>query len=218
MVTQLLDITIVPLEYQLQITNAKLESNPTAQSFASTLSAETGNTVASTQSAAQSDSYQGGASSGNGGGGSQTAQSSQGSVAATDSAQAYAALGQQQIAKTDGTVAIPDSVRQKMFSTDTGSSFYTAFMPSGGSSVSWQPIDTTASTSAMTASVSDVVQQQAESDTQTEYPQEPQYNYIPGEVHLEILQQARVEVEYTGGPRYYPPMRGEIYQSDQMAG
>lgn len=74
----------------------------------------------------------------------------------------------------------------------------TVFLPSGGTDISWQP--------------GGVEFQYQPGDVDINWDvSAPEYNYIPGEVYLEMIQPLQVEVEFLGGPLYFPPSADPNY-------
>ncbi len=204
MISQLLDITIVPVEYQLKIQHAQVEIRQDFQPTPEMKKTDAQVNIQTTQATAQYDSYQARRSLGFANSSDLVAQSvEKGKQSIAETTQDYVDTGKQ-MSRIDQQVTIPDIMRQKMFAQSDSGTLYTAFLPESGTEITWQP--------------GGVDLEYQPGDLQINWDiQDPEYNYIPGEVHLEILQHARVDIEYLGGPLYFPPSGDPNYKAEQVA-
>lgn len=105
-----------------------------------------------------------------------------------DKTREYVTTGQQMADTAEG-VTIGQIIEKKTIGSQRG--IYTAFLPSGGAEISWIPnnIET------------NIKAGDLKYDWKT--PDNPM-DYIPGSVSMEILEYPRVDIEYVGGPLYFP--------------
>lgn len=104
-------------------------------------------------------------------------------------------MGKQMSNIEDGAT-ISQIIGQKMLDQKE---MYTAFLPSGGADVSWLPGQTK--------------MEYAPSELSYDWNIKPnQFNYIPGDVRIKILEYAHIEVKYLGGPMYVPPSAAPDYE------
>ncbi len=94
---------------------------------------------------------------------------------------------------------ISEVVQQKMFEQPQ---LYTMFLPSGGVEISWEPNSVNFSFTP------------SETNYEWEEPK-TELTYIPGSIRLEILEFARVEIEYMGEPIYIPKSSDPNYEPPQ---
>ena len=103
------------------------------------------------------------------------------------------------MARIEDGVTIRDLMRQKVLES---SSTYTAFLPSTGVTISWQPGEFSC---------------QFE-PAKTNYHwniKDNQYEYIPGSVRMRIIEKGDVSIEYIGDPNYVPPSANPNYESTE---
>jgi len=199
---QLLRITTTPMKYELEVEHPKLEykqSNPS-------ISVETKQarlTVdSSTDTSVNIDTYQARKSLGVMDATDFTAQN------ATDSKQAltkqigeYVDIGNQ-ISQIQNGVSIADIYRSKL--TDSSYELQTAFLPSTGADLTWNPPELNMNFEPGDVNIDWNVQ-------------ENEYNYIPGSVRMKITQMASVNIEYLGGPLYFPPSVAQKLEAENAA-
>ncbi len=94
----------------------------------------------------------------------------------------------QQVARIEDDVTIRDVVQQKMLEQPQ---LYTMFLPSGGVEISWEPNEL------------NVKFTPGDVEMEWDRPQ-MELTYVPGSIRLEILEFAKVEIEYLGSPIYIP--------------
>ncbi|MCH4239898.1 MAG: DUF6470 family protein [Oscillospiraceae bacterium] len=102
--------------------------------------------------------------------------------------QEYVDVGEQ-LSHIERNVSIGDIIRQKMAEQP---SYYTVFLPNGGTEISWTPAQV------------DMEYQPSQCSYTWRMP-DVKYDYVPGSVTFRITQQPRVEIRYLGGFNYFPP-------------
>lgn len=105
------------------------------------------------------------------------------------------------LARVEDGVTIAQLVRQKLME-QPGS--YTMFLPSAGPEISWDPARL------------DLEYQTGSVNTQWEQMRNV-LNYVPGSVRFKILQHPRVEIRYLGKPFYFPPSASPDYAESETA-
>jgi hypothetical protein len=191
----LLQITNIPIKYEMEIQRARLEVQQDFLPEAKVSSRPAKLDIQTQNIRAQMDSYE--------------MRRSLGLENATDFAKAAAGNGKESIKKSTRSyvdmgnqmsrinegVTIAQIIGQKVFEQPV---LYTAFMPSTGTEISWVPnqIETNYREGAL------------EYDWQI---MRNVLNYVPGSIRMTILQYPSVEIEYLGGPTYVPPSAGPDY-------
>ena len=103
-----------------------------------------------------------------------------------------------QVGQIQDGVKISEVVSQKILAGGRKESF-TAFLPSVGPTISWEP--------------GDLQKQVVPADTQTDWQLNKKVlDYIPGKVELIVNQRPEVDIEYIGGFRYVPPSSDPNYE------
>ncbi len=194
MVQQLLRITTTPMRYELEVEHSKLEYKQTAPSASVEAKPAKLNIDSKTDTSVNIDTYE--------------ARKSLGimdsmdfvKTNATESRQAltkqigeYREIGNE-ISNIQNGVSIADIYRSKM--TDSHYELYTAFLPSGGAELSWNPAQLNMSFEPSNVSIDWNIEENA-------------FNFIPGSVRMKITQMSSVNIEYIGGPLYFPPSARE---------
>lgn len=95
--------------------------------------------------------------------------------------------------------SISDIVKQKVLQdVEEKSQTYTMFLPSGGVQMSWEPAQ--------------LDRKVTPGDTKFDWQLEGlRCQYIPGDVSISIVEHARVDIKYVGGPLYFPPSSDPEY-------
>ena len=102
----------------------------------------------------------------------------------------YVQIGNQTSQIQDG-VTVGDIYRSKMLDS-TNYQLYTAYLPSGGADLTWNPAQLDMNFQPGDVSVDwDVSANES--------------NFIPGSIRMKVTQLASVNIEYLGGPLYFPP-------------
>ncbi len=77
---------------------------------------------------------------------------------------------------------------------------FTAFLPSGGAQISWEP--------------SDLQMDYQRGDVSFDYDLKSKlFSYVPGSVRMKILDRGGVDIKYTGSPLYFPKSADPNYES-----
>ncbi|MCL1848380.1 MAG: DUF6470 family protein [Clostridiales bacterium] len=196
MITQLLQITTKPIEYELKIERARLEYS---QDFLpkAKVNTEPAKLEVKTQNAkVVMNTYE--------------ARKSLGQASSADNARTQSDKGKESIGKTtrmyvdignemtriDEGITIADIFAQKVMGDQPV--LYTAFLPSTGAQITWIPYDVDTRFT----------------DGGVSYDWEIMrniMNYVPGSVRMTILQLPTVEVEYIGDHMYFPPSADPDY-------
>ncbi len=197
---QLLNITSTPMKYELQIEPARLEmSNPYLIPKFSAQSEPLELKIQSKNIKVKLDSYESRKSLGIMSVGDAITANAENS---TEKFQRYVRnvveIGDE-IAKKEDDRTISEVVQQKMFEQPQ---LYTMFLPSGGVEISWEPNSVNFSFTP------------SETDYEWEEPK-TEFTYIPGSIRLEILEFAKVEIEYMGEPIYIPKSSDPNYEPPQ---
>lgn len=186
---QLLQISTTPMKYELEIEPAKLEYQqdftPTADITRTSPSIK----IRSKNTTVEIDTYQARKSLGIQKIGDYIAERAQdGKEHINEKTREYVEIGKEMGNAHNGT-KISDIFKQKVFQQP---SLYTVFLPAGGAELSWNPAELDVSLDP--------------GDTQLDWQiTESSMNYIPGSVRMKIIEYARVNIEYLGGPMYVPP-------------
>ena len=102
----------------------------------------------------------------------------------------YVQIGNQTSQIQDG-VTIGDIYRSKMMDS-TNYQLYTAYLPSGGADLTWNPAQL------------DMNYQPGDVSVDWDVSAN-EFNFIPGSIRMKVTQLASVNIEYLGGPLYFPP-------------
>lgn len=97
-------------------------------------------------------------------------------------------------------VSVKDIVASKMM--DPTPQVTTAFLPTVGPAITWQPADLQLDYEPGTVTFDWKLLQNT-------------MEYIPGKFHLNILQYPDVQIEYLGGPNYVPPSAAPDYEETE---
>ncbi len=187
---QLIEITSTPAKYELEVTPAKLEYNNDTvrdmkvQTTPSTLKIDAKNI------AAKIDSYESRKSIGLMTMGDRIKYSADKAEEHISSkTREYVQIGQQMSNIHEGAT-IPSIIAQKRMQ-DTNTQLVTAYFPSVGPTISWEPNDLNLD---YTPAEVDINWQELDRSM----------TYIAGSVRFEVVQRASVDIEYIGGPVYFP--------------
>lgn len=197
MVEQVLQISVTPMQYELQVQNARLEyhqdfhpkSNMKQTQGVMEMKRTDGLMQLDTSEARKSLGYR-------------TTQdlsdenAQKGKENIQDLTRSYVDMGKQ---LSQPGSSIPDIVRQRVLQdVQEASQKYTVFLPSSGAELSWQP--------------GELDMNYREGQVQTDWDiGRAQLDYIPGSVRLNILEYAQVDIRYIGGPLYFPPSADPDY-------
>lgn len=102
----------------------------------------------------------------------------------------YVQIGNQTSQIQDG-VTVGDIYRSKMLDS-TNYQLYTAYLPSGGADLTWNPAQL------------DMNYQPGDVSVDWDVSAN-EFNFIPGSIRMKVTQLASVNIEYLGGPLYFPP-------------
>ncbi len=106
-----------------------------------------------------------------------------------------------QMAKIEDGVTIGQIIRDKMLQQPQ---IYTAFLPSTGADISWEPPHISVENTA--------------GSVEFDWQIEPlKLQYIPGSVEMRIIEYAHVDIEYLGSPMYIPPSADPNYEESSDA-
>lgn len=197
---QLLQINVTPVKYELQIEHAKLELDQEFHPQSNTTTTPSKIQVKSTPTMVQLDTYEARHSIGFAKVGDLISQASdKGKAALTNYIKNTIETGTA-IGKIEDGVTINQIFRQKLLESP---GTYTAFLPSHGADISWQPgsLDINFTKGSL------------RNDWQTS---KASMNYIPGDVSMQIIQYGNVQIEYIGGPLYVPPSAAPDYQKSSV--
>lgn len=195
---QLLQITTTPMQYQLTVERARLEYQQEFQPRADVNTVPSELRLRSRNIQVQLDTYQARRSLGIERVGDRIQKMAQrGMESVRQKTREYVEMGKQMAQPPSSGATIPQIIHSRMLS-NAQSTSYTAFLPSSGAEISWVP-----------------------NQLKTEYdPGSVNYswkqmrnalNYVPGSVRMEILEYAKVEIKYLGGPMYIPPSADPDY-------
>lgn len=194
MVQQLLRITTTPMKYELEIEHSKLEYKQTEPSASVEAKPAKLSIDSRTDTSVNIDTYE--------------ARKSLGIMDCMDFVKTNATESQRALTKQIGEyreignelsniqngVSIADIYRSKMM--DSHFELYTAYLPSGGAELSWNPAQVNMSFEPSNVAIDWNIEENA-------------FNFIPGSVRMKITQMSSVNIEYIGGPLYFPPSARE---------
>lgn len=188
---QLLRITSTPIKYELEVEHPKLEikrEDPSAS--VDTKSAKL--TITNMKDTSVNIStYQARKSLGIMDSADFTAQNAaESQQALTKQIGEYVQIGNQTSQIQDG-VTVGDIYRSKMLDS-TSYQLYTAYLPSGGADLTWNPAQL------------DMNYQPGDVSVDWDVSAN-EFNFIPGSIRMKVTQLASVNIEYLGGPLYFPP-------------
>ena len=196
---QLLQITVKPAKYELEIENARLEQKrdyiPTAKVEREPLKLR----IDTEQTSVRVDTYE--------------ARKSIGIMKVGDQLRMHAERGKDavmqqmranveegaQMAQIEDGVTIGQIVSRKMLEQPSS---VTVFLPSTGAEISWDPGQIQ-----MSFNPGKLDYQWNEMENSVEY--------IPGSVRVKIIERPSVEIEYLGGPMYIPPSSDPEYEEKE---
>ncbi|MEG1491632.1 MAG: DUF6470 family protein [Oscillospiraceae bacterium] len=193
---QLLQITTTPVKYELEIEPAKLQYE---QDF--TPSARVQTTPAKMQMQSKNaqvriDTYEARKSLGIKKIGDIVGDNAQkGTDHLNSITREYVEIGKE-LGKTQNNPSISEIFRQKMIEQPE---MYTAFLPSVGADISWSPAELNMSYEKGSIST----------DWQIK---KSMLNYVPGSVHMKVVQLPSIEIKYLGKPMYVPPSASPYYE------
>lgn len=196
---QLLQITTTPMKCELQVERAKLEYNQDFIPVADITATPSSIKINSKRTEVQIDTYEARRSLGIQRIGDYIAESaSLGEEHINEKTREYVEIGKEMGNIHNGT-KISDIYQQKMLKQPQ---LYTTFLPTGGAQLSWNPAELDLSYEA--------------GETQFDWDvRASMLKYIPGSVHMEILEYATVNIEYLGGPMYVPPSADPQYVEEE---
>lgn len=196
---QLLQITVKPAKYELEIEPARLEQTqeflPTAEVERRPLklNIETQNT------SVRIDTYEARKSLGlRNIGDEMRMRAQQGKEAAAMQTRACVEEGAQ-LARIEDGVTIGQIISEKMLRQPSS---VTVFLPSGGAELSWEPphVQVDVDAGSLHYDWNEMKQER---------------NYIPGSVRVKVVEPGSVEIEYLGGPMYIPPSADPDYEEEK---
>ena len=193
--TQLLQVTTTPIKYEMQVERARLEIRQKFQPEGTVSHKNAQLNLEATNTRVQLDTYEMRRSLGFASPKDLVADAAQkGRENITEKTREYTDIGRQMSETYNGTT-IADIYRQKMLEQPSS---YTAFLPNGGTQISWIP-----------AGLKTDYQEGYLDHSWNVTP--PTMDYVPGSFHVEILQYPSINVEYLGGPHYVPPSAAPDY-------
>ena len=188
---QLLRITSTPIKYELEVEHPKLEikrENPSASVDTKPAKLTITNMK---DTSVNISTYQARKSLGIMDSADFTAQNAaESQQALTKQIGEYVQIGNQTSQIQDG-VTIGDIYRSKMMDS-TNYQLYTAYLPSGGADLTWNPAQL------------DMNYQPGDVSVDWDVSAN-EFNFIPGSIRMKVTQLASVNIEYLGGPLYFPP-------------
>ena len=188
---QLLRITTTPMKYEMEIEHPKLEYKQEEPSTQYETSRARLTVASRLNTSVNIDTYQARKSLGLMDNVDFTAQNAAASQKAlTQKIGEYAQIGDE-MSQIQNGVSVGDIYRQKMLDS-TNYQLYTAYLPSTGADISWNPAQLSMNYEPGNVSVDWDVSQN-------------EFNFIPGSVRMKVTQLASVNIEYIGGPLYFPP-------------
>ena len=194
MIPQLLQISHIPVKWELEIENARLEYEQDFIPKAKVQNKPASMGIRTRNSEVQIDTYK--------------ARASMGNTNSMDTYKINADKGMANIQKYTGDhrdmgfmmsmindgVTIADIFAQKLLD-GTQPTLYMAFLPSTGAEISWIP--------------SQIQLDYNEGQLSFDWAEmRNSMNYVPGSVRMLILEFPKVEIKYTGDPLYFPPDTG----------
>ena len=178
---QVIEIKTTPGKYELEVTPAKLEYDNDAIRDMH---------VQTTPSTLKIDSYESRKSIGLMTMGDRISyEANRGKQNAAEKTREYVNIGQQMSNIHEGA-NIPSIIAQKRLA-DTNPQLVTAFFPSVGPNISWEPNELNME---YTPTELDINWQELDRSM----------TYIAGSVKFNVVQRASVDIEYVGGPNYFP--------------
>ena len=188
---QLLRITSTPIKYELEVEHPKLEikrENPSASVDTKPAKLTITNMK---DTSVNISTYQARKSLGIMDSADFTAQNAaESQQALTKQIGEYVQIGNQTSQIQDG-VTVGDIYRSKMMDS-TNYQLYTAYLPSGGADLTWNPAQL------------DMNYQPGDVSVDWDVSAN-EFNFIPGSIRMKVTQLASVNIEYLGGPLYFPP-------------
>jgi len=195
---QLLSITTTPMKIELEVEYAKLEYNQDLKPDYDISVTQAELELRAKGAELRLDTYE--------------ARKSLGYMDSADSTRQYAEKGKQHISRLmqeyvqDGKsmgeiqngVEIRDIVRQKML---TQPELYTTFLPSASADIAYQPGSLNVNYQPGNVNLDWKIQ-----DTL--------YNYVPGSIHMEIVEYPQIDIQYLGGPMYVPPSADPNFEGE----
>ncbi len=195
MITQVLQISVTPAKYEMEIERARLEVQ---QNFIpkANVAAKPARLDTKTENAkVQMDGYQMRRSLGFNNTADWAKMSAErGKKSIRQTTREYVEMGNE-MSKIHEGVTIGQIIEQKMLEQP---SLYTAFLPSTGTEISWLPhkIKTDYKEGSLDYNWQDA---------------KNVMNYVPGSVRMNMIQYPSVEIKYTGRPMYIPPSADPEY-------
>jgi hypothetical protein len=199
---QLLKISTIPMKYELEVESAKLEYKQDVNPSCDITTLPSQLEIRSKNAEIHIDTYE--------------ARKSLGLLNIDDCIKQYAAKGKEHISKQtreyvqigeamadiqNGT-DIGDIVRQKMLEQPE---LYTTFLPSAPAELSFVPAKL------------DISYNSGDVNLDWQIKDSP-ISYKPGSVHMKIVQYARIEIQYLGGPMYVPPSADPDFENETEVG
>ncbi len=197
----LLEITVVPAKYELEISRARLEYEQNLQPRANVQTTYAQVQMKSEAAAVRIDTYEARRSLGIERSGDFMRRQGQRGHDLILQGMGQAVVDGNRKADIHEGVTIAQLAMQKMMEQPET---FTFFLPSGGADISWQPHSLDI----------EVMPGEINYDWQTEGNV---LNYVPGSVRLKMLQYPSVNIQYMGGPMYIPKSADPNYQPPATA-
>lgn len=193
---QVLQITVTPTRYELEVEHAKLEYKQDFQPRANVKTTPPELSIRTKSGALHLDTYEARKSIGFAKVKDLITKGAEDGKAALFKSMQEAADTGEQLSRIDKGITIGDIISRKALEQPD---LYTAFLPSTGADVSWQPNE---------------FEMQYKMG-KTDYDWEVKSNsmsYIPGSVRLRLIERGAVDIEYTGSPIYFPRSADPNYE------
>lgn len=195
---QLLQITVTPMQYELEIEQGRLEYKQDFLPRANVQTTPGEFDIQSKPAQLRLDTYEARRSIGFASVGDRIADAAQKGAQHIAQYTRDSVEKGKQLAKIDEGVTISQLIRQKMIDSGKSQSF-TAFLPSQGPNLSWEPPEMRMNYQPGKTSYDWKVRSNA-------------FSYVPGSVRMRITQYASVDVKYVGSPIYFPRSADPNYE------
>lgn len=193
---QLLQITVTPVKYELEIEHARLEYKQDFQPRAEVQTTPSELKIQTTDTTLRLDTYNARKSLGFRNAGDLIGENADHGKKALETYVNDTVEMGNQMARIEDGVTIRDIVSRKMLEQPE---MYTAFLPSSGADISWEPGNIQTNYQPANSSYDWNIQSNSMS-------------YVPGSVRLRIVERADITIEYVGGPLYFPPSAAPDYE------
>lgn len=196
----LLQISVTPARYELEIERARLEYKQDFQPRAEVNTTAPALKIETKRDELHLDTYE--------------ARKSLGITNSVDSIRQAADRGRESVLRAIGEsgrmgeqlskiyegMTIADVINQKI---SQMRETFTAFLPSGGADISWEP--------------GNIRMDYQKGNTKYNWKiKSNEMSYVPGSVRLRVIEQCKVDIKYVGGPLYFPPSAAPDYKKSSV--